>query len=218
MNADARHHAVSYGTRRRLRPSPSGLSPAVLSFPLRKVLRGPSSLCMGSAQLPSDEPVLQSAGISLPACVEAGLPFHRSNPATSSRFMLLHRGNSRLNGRGAFPYRQRVPRSLYCWKSAVEPSDFHMKRKGLAASCGESIRAGLDGLGACPSVRPGSEGGSWGGVRFRGFVLRSVQRDPAGRIGRLAACAAAGDEVRENRSGRPSAASPDVRICRAGNR
>lgn len=38
-------------------------------------------------------------------------------------------------------------------------------------------------------------GGSWGGVRFRGFVLRSVQRDPAGRIGRLAACAAAGDEV-----------------------
>ena len=33
-------------------------------------------------------------------------------------------------------------------------------------------------------------GGSWGGVRFRGFVLRSVQRDPAGRIGRLAACAA----------------------------
>lgn len=40
MNADARHHAVSYGTRRRLRPSPSGLSPAVLSFPLGRYCEG----------------------------------------------------------------------------------------------------------------------------------------------------------------------------------
>lgn len=75
-----------------------------------------------------------------------------------------------------------------------EPSDFHMKRKGLAASCGESIRA--DWTGRALAVRAARiGGGSWGGVRFRGFVLRSVQRDSAGRIGRLAACAAAGDEV-----------------------
>ena len=78
MNADARHHAVSYDTRRRLRSPPPGLSSGCPILSPRKVLRGPSSLCMGSAQLPSGEPILQSAGISLPVCAEAGLPFHRT--------------------------------------------------------------------------------------------------------------------------------------------
>lgn len=78
MDADARYHVVSYDTRRRLRPPPSGLSSGCPILSPREVLRGPSSLCMGSAQLPSGEPVLQSAGISLPVCAEAGLPFHRT--------------------------------------------------------------------------------------------------------------------------------------------
>ena len=69
-------------------------------------------------------------------------------------------------------------------------------------------------LVANPSERIG--GGSWGGVRFRGFVLRSVQRDPAGRIGRLAACAAAGETVICNAAREPEIADLQCYLRKLG--
>lgn len=93
-----------------------------------------------------------------------------------------------------------------------EPSDFHMKRKGLAASCGESIRADWTGLGACPSVRPGSEGAA-GAASGSGASYcdpySGIQQDgsggspPAPRLGMKS-----GNPLRQ-----AVCASPDVRFA-----
>lgn len=170
-----------------------GCPPAVLSFPLGRYCEGhlPYAWARLNCHLVSRFCNLRGFPC---LSVRGRIAFPSYNPATSSRFMLLHRGNSRLNGRGAFPYRQRVPRSPYCWKSAVGAFRFSYEEERLGGVSWRIHPSGLDGR-RLPVRAARIGGGSWGGVRFRGFVLRSVQRDPAGRIGRLAACAAAGDEV-----------------------
>ena len=134
-----------------------GCPPAVLSFPLGRYCEGhlPYAWARLNCHLVSRFCNLRGFPC---LSVRGRIAFPSYNPATSSRFMLLHRGNSRLNGRGAFPYRQRVPRSFYCWKSAVGAFRFSYEEERLGSVLWRIHPSGLDGLGACPFVRPGSEG------------------------------------------------------------
>ena len=134
-----------------------GCPPAVLSFPLGRYCEGhlPYAWARLNCHLVSRFCNLRGFPC---LSVRGRIAFPSYNPATSSRFMLLHRGNSRLNGRGAFPYRQRVPRSPYCWKSAVGAFRFSYEEERLGGVSWRIHPSGLDGQGACPSVRPGSEG------------------------------------------------------------
>lgn len=50
------------------------------------------------------------------------------------------------------------PRSPYCWKSAVGAFRFSYEEERLGSVLWRIHPSGLDGQGACPSVRPGSEG------------------------------------------------------------
>lgn len=61
-------------------------------------------------------------------------------------------------GVGPFRIGNECPRSLYCWKSAVGAFRFSYEEERLGSVLWRIHPSGLDGQGACPSVRPGSEG------------------------------------------------------------
>ena len=93
----------------------------------------------------------------MPACAEAGLPFHRRSGHAQPLYASASR-KQQAERAWSLSVSDECPVHSIAGNLSWEPSDFHMKKERLGGVLWRIHPSGLDGLGACPSVRPGSEG------------------------------------------------------------